>query len=297
MVNGIMMTFRSGSNSSTGWRKYQARVLKELDNYLSNGSLHVVAPPGSGKTVLGLEVMLRLNRPTLILAPSLAIRDQWIDRFCELFLQVNRKPEWVSCDVRRPAFMTVCTYQGLHAACNNLDDDEEGTIAKKEVMLTPRKIANELKSLGVKTVILDEAHHLKNEWWNTLDWLKRQLSPTIVGLTATPPYDVTIAEWQRYIELNGTVDTEITVPELILEGDLCPHQDYVYFSVTFPGGVRPGSTPFERILTSCFGRSRKTPFSWKRFRPTRFGLTFESFGMVFGNMSFTRPCDFQARRG
>lgn len=228
-----MAEFPAGIKFKYEWRKYQSRVLKELDNYLSNGSLHVVAPPGSGKTVLGLEVMLRLNRPTLILAPSLAIRDQWIDRFRELFLQVNRTPAWISCNVRKPAFMTVCTYQGLHAACNNLDDEEDAS-PRENPATSPREIARELKRLGVKTVILDEAHHLKNEWWNTLDWLKRQLSPTIVGLTATPPYDVTLAEWQRYIELNGTVDTEITVPELILEGDLCPHQDYVYLSLPSP---------------------------------------------------------------
>lgn len=280
------MTFPVGIKFKYGWRKYQARVLKELDNYLSNGSLHVVAPPGSGKTVLGLEVMLRLNRPTLILAPSLAIRDQWIDRFCELFLQVNRKPEWVSCDVRRPAFMTVCTYQGLHAACNNLDDDEEGTIAKKEVMLTPRKIANELKSLGVKTVILDEAHHLKNEWWNTLDWLKRQLSPTIVGLTATPPYDVTIAEWQRYIELNGTVDTEITVPELILEGDLCPHQDYVYFSLPSPEEY-DRINAFRADIDKLFREIKEDPVFVEAISTNPVWVDpLSHLEWIFGNMSF-----------
>ena len=284
------MTFPVGIKFKYGWRKYQARVLKELDNYLSNGSLHVVAPPGSGKTVLGLEVMLRLNRPTLILAPSLAIRDQWIDRFCELFLQVNRKPEWISCDVRRPAFMTVCTYQGLHAACNNLDDDEEGTIAKKGVMLTPRKIANELKSLGVKTVILDEAHHLKNEWWNTLDWLKRQLSPTIVGLTATPPYDVTIAEWQRYIELNGTVDTEITVPELILEGDLCPHQDYVYFSLPSPEEY-DRINAFRADIDKLFREIKEDPVFVEAISTTPVWVDpLSHLEWIFGNMSFYSAC-------
>lgn len=228
-----MTGFPSGIRFKYEWRKYQARVLKELENYLSNGSLHVVAPPGSGKTVLGLEVMLRLNCPTLILAPSLAIRDQWVNRFCELFLQTTRKPEWISCDVRKPALMTVCTYQGLHAACNNLNDEEDCD-TEKGSSFTIGKIAKGLKRVGVKTLVLDEAHHLKNEWWNTLDRLKKQLSPTIVALTATPPYDVTVAEWQRYIDLNGVVDTEITVPELIQEGDLCPHQDYVYFSLPSP---------------------------------------------------------------
>jgi len=69
------------------WRKYQLRVLEELQEHLKDGHLHVVAPPGSGKTVLGLEVAIRINKPTLILAPTRAIRNQWIQRFCELFLQ------------------------------------------------------------------------------------------------------------------------------------------------------------------------------------------------------------------
>lgn len=58
------------------WRGYQERVLTELKRFLSNGALHIVAPPGSGKTVLGLEVMLRLDNPTVILAPTIAVRNQ-----------------------------------------------------------------------------------------------------------------------------------------------------------------------------------------------------------------------------
>ncbi len=250
----IMTEFPAGIKFKYEWRKYQARVLGELEAYLSNGSLHVVAPPGSGKTVLGLEVMLRLNRPTLILAPSLAIREQWIDRFRELFLQTDRKPEWISSNIRKPAFVTVCTYQGVHAAYNNLPDEEKNGDAPA----SKTNIARELKRLGVKTVILDEAHHLKNEWWYTLERLKSHLSPVIVGLTATPPYDVTFAEWQRYLELNGTVDTEITVPELIREGDLCPHQDYVYYSLPSPEEY-DRINAFRRDVDTLFRELQKDP--------------------------------------
>ncbi len=80
------------------------------------------------------------------------------------------------------------------------------------------------------TIVVDEAHHLKNAWWRSLTKVKKALNPTVVGLTATPPYDVSHSEWQRYIELNGPVDAEISVPELVVEGDLCPHQDYVMLS-------------------------------------------------------------------
>ena len=222
------------------WRKYQQRVLDDLQDHLTDKHLHVIAPPGSGKTVLGLEVAIRLNKPTLILAPTIAIRNQWIQRFCELFLQTNLTPEWISRDIRNPKFMTVVTYQGLHAACNNQRVQEEDTEDEEEIEENGNgKSANQnlddivsgLSSQNIKTIVVDEAHHLKNEWWKTLTDVKEKLDPVIVGLTATPPYDVTATEWQRYIDLNGPVDTEISVPELVIEGDLCPHQDYVYFTL------------------------------------------------------------------
>ena len=51
-----------------------------------------------------------------------------------------------------------------------------------------------------------------------------------ISLTATPPYDATPAQWERYCKVCGPVDEEISVPELVKEGSLCPHQDYVYFN-------------------------------------------------------------------
>src|SRR5215467_7706639 len=100
------------------WRTYQAHLLDRLDRYLDNKRVHLVAAPGSGKTVLGLEVIRRVNEPTLVLAPTITIRDQWVDRLIELFLPPgNGKPSWVSTDLRHPAFLTVATYQALHAVC------------------------------------------------------------------------------------------------------------------------------------------------------------------------------------
>ena len=255
------MTFPENIKFKYNWRKYQQRVLDDLQEHLEDRHLHVVAPPGSGKTVLGLEVALRLNKPTLILAPTLAIRNQWIQRFCELFLQTETAPDWISRDIRNPKFLTVSTYQGLHAACNNLkfnneddDDDETGEETKANKKSSDKNLNEIVKKFNgqkIKTLVLDEAHHLKNEWWQTLTKIKEKLSPVIVGLTATPPYDVTPAEWQRYIEMNGVVDTEISVPELVLENDLCPHQDYVYF--TFPAETEnQGIVHFRQNLEKAF---------------------------------------------
>ncbi|QCK17138.1 restriction endonuclease subunit R [Mangrovivirga cuniculi] len=199
------------------WRNYQNRVLEQLEQHLNDDHLHIVAPPGSGKTVLGLEVMLRLNKPTLILAPTIAIRNQWITRFCELFIQVKNVPDWISTDIRNPQFLTVATYQSVHSVCR--DKEEANNLILK------------LEDKGVATFVVDEAHHLKNEWWKSLMELKKHIKPVVVGLTATPPYDVSYSEWQRYLELNGPVDAEIFVPELIEAGDLCPHQDYVLATI------------------------------------------------------------------
>lgn len=233
--------FPKGIKFKYPWRNYQSRVLKELDKHMQDQHLHVVAPPGSGKTILGLEVTLRLNQPTLILAPTVSIRNQWVNRFCELFLQTETIPDWISKDIHNPKFLTVATYQGLHTACNNQiaeeqepeeEDDEieeEKPAPKTSKTTNYKKLLTQLKKQNIGTIVVDEAHHLKNEWWKTLDRLKTDLKPFIVGLTATPPYDVNFAEWERYLELNGAVDAEITVPELVKEGDLCPHQDYIYF--------------------------------------------------------------------
>ena len=238
-----MTTFPKDIQFKHPWRKYQQRVLDELQNHLTDNHLHVIAPPGSGKTILGLEVVIRLNKPTLILAPTISIRNQWIQRFCELFLQTTIIPDWISRDIRNPKLFTVVTYQGLHAACNNLrmeeveveeEEETEDTGSVKSSNVNLENIVSGLLSQNVKTIVVDEAHHLKNEWWNTLTKVKERLDPVIVGLTATPPYDVSPTEWQRYIDLNGPVDTEISVPELVIEGDLCPHQDYVHF--TYPTG-------------------------------------------------------------
>lgn len=211
------------------WRTYQKKFLDHLDEYLADDHLHVSAPPGSGKTVLGLEIMLRLGKPALIVTPTLAIKNQWIQRFCELFLDTETVPDWISSDIKKPGVITVTTYQGLHSA-SEVSDDEE-IINVKSSKISVAEMIKRLKKQKVGTLILDEAHHLKNAWWRTLMELKSEINPAVVALTATPPFDVSGAEWQKYIKLNGPIDAEISVPELMIEGDLCPHQDLVHFTL------------------------------------------------------------------
>ena len=226
------------------WRRYQQRVLSELADHLDDRHLHIVAAPGSGKTVLGLEVVCRLNQPTLIFAPNLAIRDQWVERLVGSFSEYGSAiPDWISKDIRRPRFLTVSTYQGLHSVytgrpeTNGQDSEEEERPERSRdeqaASRYPGKapLLKELNRLGIRTLVLDEAHHLRNEWWRCLVDVKKHLAdPVVVALTATAPFDVSPFEWDRYVDLCGPIDAEIAVPELVLEKNLCPHQDYVYVS-------------------------------------------------------------------
>ena len=60
--------------------------------------------------------------------------------------------------------------------------------------------------------------------------MKEMEGVKVIALTATPPYDSTPGQWKRYIDLCGPIDEEIFTPELVREGSLCPHEDYIYFN-------------------------------------------------------------------
>lgn len=215
------------------WRTYQKRVLDRAERYLDDGKVHIVAAPGSGKTTLGIELIRRLGQPCLILSPSITIRQQWIARMTEGFLVEGNSPEeWFSNDIRSPKPITAITYQALHSCMRQyvgVLEEEEGE--SESVDYSGFDIYRAIQNSGIRTVCLDEAHHLRSEWWKALeDFLGQIPQVTIISLTATPPYDSTPAQWKRYIDLCGPIDEEIFTPELVKEGSLCPHQDYVYFN-------------------------------------------------------------------
>ncbi|MUU78993.1 DEAD/DEAH box helicase family protein [Winogradskyella endarachnes] len=197
------------------WRSYQAELLKHFNSHIADNHFHVIAPPGSGKTILGLEIVRKLGKKTLVLAPTLTIRNQWEDRLQNFFTK-NCDFEAFSFDIKSPSEITFSTYQSLHALYKTFEDKND--------------YYRFFKTHNIETLVLDEAHHLKNAWWNCLMDLKRNSEFYIVALTATPPYDSSRAEVSKYFTLCGEVDDEIAVPDLVREGDLSPHQDFVYFS-------------------------------------------------------------------
>jgi superfamily II DNA or RNA helicase len=223
------------------FRTYQARVLDNVEKHNRDNKIHIVAAPGSGKTILGLELIRHFNSPTLVLSPSITIRQQWGSRFEENFIgKDDVVSEYFSYDLKKPKLITCVTYQALYAAINKLvksiedDEEEESEIsdAEKTLDFGSFDLIKTIKQAGIRTICLDEAHHLRSEWQKALESFisSIQSEVTIIALTATPPYDSTPQEWEKYISICGEIDEEISTPQLVSQGTLCPHQDYIYFN-------------------------------------------------------------------
>jgi hypothetical protein len=89
-------------------RAYQAAALRRVD-VDAGEPLHLVAPPGSGKTLVGLLLAARRGKKTVVFAPTLAIRDQWVTAARAL----AHDDAAVSGDPTAPADLTALTYQSI----------------------------------------------------------------------------------------------------------------------------------------------------------------------------------------
>lgn len=209
------------------WRNYQKQVLDKFQEYQADGHVHLVAAPGSGKTTIGIELIARFDKPALVLVPTVTIREQWVDRIRQAFLEdENQVTSLVSQNLKDMKQITIATYQAFHSAMQQVQSQEEN--GETEDFGGFDLIAS-LKEQGVETLCLDECHHLRNEWWRSLeDFRKKYPQLQVISLTATPPYDSEPELWARYLQMCGEIDQEITVPELVKEETLCPHQDFVY---------------------------------------------------------------------
>lgn len=108
-------------------RPSQAEVAAIAREKLEAGKrrLHIVAPPGAGKTVLGLYLWAEcVKTPALVLSPNSAIQAQWAAR-ADLFAidgQPLEGPEFVSTSASSPAMLTSLTYQSVTLPSRGGDD-------------------------------------------------------------------------------------------------------------------------------------------------------------------------------
>ena len=106
-------------------RPSQDAACKVIIPQLESGAtrLHIVAPPGSGKTILGLYVWADLvKKPALVLSPNSAIQAQWAAR-TSLF-DLDGKDDFISTDPKNPGLLTSLTYQSITAPGKGGEDIE-----------------------------------------------------------------------------------------------------------------------------------------------------------------------------
>src|SRR3954462_5799786 len=95
------------------WRRYQRAALAAFERALKHGNTntHIVAPPGSGKTLLGVELIRRVGRRALVLAPNQAIQQQWPRAVGQFTRSRHEAADLASADVLAP--IACLTYQAL----------------------------------------------------------------------------------------------------------------------------------------------------------------------------------------
>ena len=310
------------------WRHYQELALDsfEVDRAAGRRSTHLVAPPGSGKTLLGFEVLRRLGAPALVLAPSSAIQAQWA-RAGDAF---GAPPGLVAATAEAP--VACLTYQALarlddpgaalrgvaqgrwtaeRAAATGQDpaavaaeaaawtgaaaqrrDREISRITaaiKREIaradgagalrladLLAPgaRERVEVLRAGGVGTIVLDECHHLASLWGYVVRAVLEELGHDVhvVGLTATPPDELTTQEAELYAALLGPVDFQVPTPAVVRDGHLAPYQELAWLTEPLDGEQQwldEHETRFRELVTGLLDVEEQGPLDLGQWVVTR----------------------------
>jgi len=148
-------------NSSISLFDYQQKVLDVTDK---KDFGVIVAPPGSGKTVMGLEIVARKNQPALIIVHRRQLFNQWMDRV-QSFLGI-------------PKFR-IGSIEG-----GKCDIGEEVTLAMIQSLQTPNLAEKDKLYHSFGTIIIDECHHIPAKTFREV--IEHFHSFYLYGFTATP---------------------------------------------------------------------------------------------------------------
>ena len=100
-------------------------------------------------------------------------------------------------------------------------------------MLHPggRGIVERASAMRPITLVLDECHHLLELWGYLVRAVIDHLGPEtfVIGLTATPPDQLSTREAALYTSIFGQADFAVPTPAVVREGDLAPYQELAYF--------------------------------------------------------------------
>lgn len=122
----------------------------------------IVAPPGSGKTMMGMELIVRRGLPALVLVHRKELLDQWMESV-QTFLNIPK--------------IKIGRYSGTKKSTG-----KEVTIGLLQSFARVEDKTMFINQFG--TVIVDECHHIPATTFSTVI---RTLNPAyLYGLTATP---------------------------------------------------------------------------------------------------------------
>ncbi len=131
-------------------RPSQAEVVDIARRHLRTGNrrLHIVAPPGSGKTVLGLYLWAEhVRQPALVLSPNSAIQAQWAARTDLFHIQDADASGVVSTDSNKPGLLTSLTYQAVTLPRRGGEDlDTEAIQLWQESLIEDGQAENETEA-------------------------------------------------------------------------------------------------------------------------------------------------------
>jgi superfamily II DNA or RNA helicase len=228
MIDAWRTAMLDGRVLSMNLRSYQQAALDILTAGVQAGKrrFHIVAPPGSGKTIIGIALMQTLRIRTAILSPNSAIQAQWMDKYGKATADIvdvanelwgNDISSLISHDPAHNTPILSLTYQRLAVR------DDNG-----EMHANVHDLIALLRNEGFGLLILDECHHLVAFWAETIREVLESHDMLVLGLTATPPFDRGNREQATYLDLVGAVDYSIPLPAVVKDGNLAPWQDLVY---------------------------------------------------------------------
>lgn len=122
----------------------------------------IIAPPGAGKTIIGLSIISKKKQPALIIVHRRQLFDQWIQRI--------------------QSFLGIPKYRIGRINGTHIDIGEQITVAMIQSIGNAEVIATVEKSFGL--ILIDECHHVASESYRNV--LKRLHTYYLYGLTATP---------------------------------------------------------------------------------------------------------------
>ena len=148
--------------SSIVLREYQ-KIATEATSKKDFGV--IVAPPGSGKTIIGLSIIAEKKQPALVIVHRKQLAAQWVDRI-ETFLGIPGKDigKISAGRIKIGKRITIALIQSLRKAAEDAEVDE---------LLT-----------SFATIIIDECHHVPAETFRGT--IARFNTKYLYGLTATP---------------------------------------------------------------------------------------------------------------